>query len=83
MQYVLSVKYTQLYVNLGKQDYKTQNRSDFQTLFCRTNIFKKSVNNLEKKLYNKFPNYLKNLQNSKLKKKKLTAFFNTTDRLFS
>jgi hypothetical protein len=55
--------------NLVKHDYKTRNRSDFQTQFCRTNIFKKSVSNLGTKLYNKLQNYLKNLENSKLKKK--------------
>ena len=45
--------------NLAKHDYKAQYRSDFQTKFCRTNIFKKSVKNLGTKLYNKLPNYLK------------------------
>jgi hypothetical protein len=60
--------------NLAKHDYKTRNRSDFQTQFCRTNIFKKRVNNLGTKLYNKLPNYLKNLENSKLFKKQLKAF---------
>lgn len=54
--------------NLAKHDYKTRNRPDFQTQFCRTNIFKKSVNNLGTKLYNKLPNYLKNLENSKILK---------------
>jgi hypothetical protein len=37
-------------------DYKTQHRFDFQTQFCRTDIFKKSVNNLGTKFYNKLPN---------------------------
>jgi hypothetical protein len=60
--------------NFAKHDYKTQNRLDFQTQFGRTNIFKKSVNNLGTKLYNKLPNYLKNLENSKLFKKQLKAF---------
>ena len=77
------IKYTVYYIglnneglkqNLAKHDYKTWNRSDFQTQFCRTNIFKKSVNNLGTKLYNKLPNYLKNLENSKLFKKQLKAF---------
>jgi len=43
--------------NLAKRDYKTRHRLDFQT-----DIFKKSVNNLGTKLYNKLPNYLKNLE---------------------
>ena len=51
---------------LAIHDHKTQHRSNFQTQFCRTDIFKKSVNNLGTKLYNKFPNYLKNLKNLKL-----------------
>ena len=60
--------------NLAKHGYKTRNRSDFQNQFCRTNIFKKSVNNLGTKLYNKVPNYLKNLENPGLFKKQLKAF---------
>jgi hypothetical protein len=59
---------------LYKHDYKTRNKSDFQIQFCRTNIFKKSVNNLGTKLYNKLPNYLKRLENSKLFKKQLKLF---------
>jgi len=38
---------------LAIHDYKTQHRSDFQAQFCRTDIFKKCVNNLGTKLYNK------------------------------
>jgi hypothetical protein len=60
--------------NVAKHDYKTRNRSDFETQFCRTNIFNKSVNNLGTKLYNKLPNYLKNLENCKFFKKQLKAF---------
>ena len=37
--------------NLAIHDYKTRHRLDFQNQFCRTDIFKKSVNNLETKLY--------------------------------
>jgi len=51
-----------MYSQLAKHVYKTRNRLDFQTQFCSTNIFKKSVNNLGTKLYNKLPNYLKNLK---------------------
>ena len=39
--------------------YKTSHRLDFQTQFCRTNMLKKSVNNLGTKLYNRLPNYKK------------------------
>ena len=60
--------------NLAIHDYKTRHTSDFQTQFCRTDIFKKSVNNLVTKLYNKLPNYLKNLENLKPFKKQLKAF---------
>jgi hypothetical protein len=45
-----------------------------QTQFCRTDIFKKSVNNLGAKLYNKLPNHLKSLENLKPFRKQLTAF---------
>jgi hypothetical protein len=55
-------------------DYKTRHRLDFQTQFCRTDIFKKSVNNLGTKLYNKLTNYLKNLESLKHFKKQLKAF---------
>ena len=49
-------------------------RSDFQTQFCRTDIFKKSVFNLGTKLYNKLPNYITDLENLKPFKKQLKAF---------
>jgi len=45
--------------NLAIHDYKTRHRSDFKTQFCRTDIFKKSVNNSGTILHNKFPNYFK------------------------
>ena len=57
--------------NLAIHDYKTRHRLDFQNQFCRTDIFKKSVNNLGTKLYNKLPNYIKNLENLKPLKKQL------------
>ena len=60
--------------NLTIHDYKTWHRLDFQTQFCRTDIFNNTVNNLGTKLYNKLPNYLKNLENLKLFKKQLKAF---------
>jgi hypothetical protein len=41
--------------NLAILDHKTQHRLNFQTQFCRTDIFKKSVSNLGTKLYNKLP----------------------------
>jgi hypothetical protein len=37
--------------NSAIHDYNTRHRSDFQTQFCRTDIFKKSVNDLGTKLY--------------------------------
>jgi hypothetical protein len=86
--YIMETVYIKLYneglkQNLVKHDYKPRNRLDLQTQFCRTNIFKKSVNNLGTKLYNKLPNYLKNVENSKLFKKQLKSFFIRTDLLFS
>jgi len=60
--------------NLAIHDYETRHRSDFQTQFCRTDILKKSVINLGTKLYNKLPNYLKNLENLNPFKKQLKAF---------
>ena len=61
MVYYIKVNNKGLKQNLAIHDYETQHRSDFQTQFCRTDIFKKSVINLGTKLYNKLPNYLKNL----------------------
>jgi hypothetical protein len=60
--------------NSAINDYKTGHRSDFQTQFCRTNIFKKSVNNLGTKLYNKLPNHVKNLEDLKPFKIQLKGF---------
>jgi hypothetical protein len=51
-----------------------RHRLDFQTQFCRTGIIQKSLNNLGTKLYNKLPNYLKNLESLKLCKQQLKAF---------
>jgi len=48
--------------NLAKHDYKILHSLDFQTQFCRTDIFKKSVNTLGTKFYSKLPNYLKTLE---------------------
>jgi ABC-type uncharacterized transport system ATPase component len=67
--------------NLAIHDHKTGRGLDFQTQYCRTDIFKKSVNNLETYLYNKLPNYLKNLED--LKRFRKQSFFITTDFLFS
>jgi hypothetical protein len=61
--------------NLDGHDHNTRHRSDFQTQFCRTDIFKRSVNNVGVKLYNKLPNYLKNLENVRVLRKQLKAFF--------
>ena len=47
--------------------YMTRHRLDFQTQFRRTDLFKKSVNNLG-------ANYLKSSENSKPFKKQIRAF---------
>ena len=57
--YYIKVNNEGLKQNLGIHDYETGHSSDFQTQFCRTDIFKKSVFNLGTKLYNKLPNYIK------------------------
>jgi len=36
----------------------TRHRSDLPPQFCRSDILKKSVNNMGVKLYNKLPNHL-------------------------
>jgi len=46
----------------------------FQTQFCRTDILKKSVTNMGAKLYNKLPNYIKNVENLKPFKNQLKTF---------
>jgi hypothetical protein len=68
--------------NLAIHDNKTRHRSNFQTQFCRTNIFKKSVNNPGAKLY-KLPNYFKTLREFKTFQKTTKSFFTTTDLLFN
>jgi len=59
--------------NSAIHDYKTRHRLDFQTQFCRTNMLKKSVNNLGIKLYNRLPNYFKKLGDLKPFKKQVKA----------
>jgi hypothetical protein len=61
--------------NSAIHDHKMRHRSDFQTQFCRTNIFKKSVNNLGTILYNRVPNHFKNLEDLKPFKKQLKPFY--------
>ena len=72
--YYIKLNNKGLQQTLAIHDYKTQHRSDFQTQFCRTDIFKKCVNNLRTKLYNKLPNYFKYFENLKPFKKQLKAF---------
>ena len=71
--YCIKVNNEGLKQNLDIHNYETRHRSDFQTQFCRTDIFKKSVFNLGTKLYNKLPNYIKNSENLKPFKKQLKA----------
>jgi hypothetical protein len=71
--YCIQLNNKELKQNMAIHDYKTQHRLDFQTQFCRTDIFKRSVNNLGTKLYNELPNYLKNVERLK-HLKKLKAF---------
>ena len=66
--------------NLATHEDETRYRSDFQTQFCRTNILKKSVTNMVAKLYNKLPNYTKNVENLKPFKNHLKHFY--YNRLF-
>jgi len=72
--YCIKVNNKGLKQNLAIHDYETWHRSDFQTQFCTTDIFKKSVINLGTILCNKLPNYIKNLENLKTFKKQLKAF---------
>jgi hypothetical protein len=72
--YYIKLNNEELKQNLAIHDHKTRHRLDFQTQFCRTDIFKKSVNNSGIKSYNKLPNYLKNLDNLKLFKKQIKVF---------
>ena len=67
--------------NLDRHDHNTDHRSDFQTQFCRIDIFKRSVNNVGVKMYNKILNYLKNLENVSFQKT-IKGFFIATDLLF-
>jgi hypothetical protein len=74
MVYQIKINLKGLKQNLTIHEYKTQQRFDLQTRYCRTDIFKKSVTNLGTKLYNKLPNHIKGLENLKLFKKELKAF---------
>ena len=73
MVYYIKVSNKGLKQSLAIHDYETRHKSDFQTQFFRTDIFKKSVINLGTKLY-KLPDYFKNLQNLKPFKKQFKAF---------
>jgi hypothetical protein len=68
--------------NSDRHAHNTCHRSDFQTQFCKMDIFKRRVNNVWVKLYNKLPNYLKNLENISVFRKQLKTFFIATDLLF-
>jgi hypothetical protein len=61
--------------NSTRHDHETLHRLDFQTQFCRTDIFKKSINNMGIKLYHKLRNYLKNLRIQNLLKNDLKLFY--------
>jgi hypothetical protein len=74
IQYYILLRKEELKWNLTGHDHETRHRLDFQTQFCRTDIFKKSVSNMGIKLYNKLPNYLKNLENTTFFKKQLKTF---------
>jgi hypothetical protein len=60
--------------NSDRHGYNTQQISDLQSKFCRTDIFKQSLNNMEIKIYNNLPSHLKILKNTQLFKKKLELF---------
>jgi len=60
--------------NLDTHEHETRYRSDFQTQFCRSDILKKSVTNMGAKLYNRLPNYIKNVENLKPFKKQIKTF---------
>jgi hypothetical protein len=73
--YYIKVNNKGLKQNLAIHDCETQHRSDFQTQFCRTDIFKKNIINLGTKLYNKLPKYIKNLENLKPFKNNFKPFY--------
>jgi hypothetical protein len=72
--YYIQLHKEELKQNLTGHDHETRHRLDFQTQFCRADIFKKSVNKMGIKLYNKLPKYLKNLENTIFFKKQLKTF---------
>lgn len=51
MVHCIEINIEGLKQNLATHQYETRHRSDLQTHFCRTDIFKKSVTNLGTKLY--------------------------------
>ena len=78
MVYKIKINIKGLKEILTIHDSDTQQRFDLQTGYCRTDIFKKSATNLGTKLYNKLPNHMKGLENLKLFKKELKAFYYIT-----
>jgi hypothetical protein len=49
-----------------RHDYNTRQRSDFKSMFRRTEIFKQRVNNMQIKLYNNLPKSFKDFKNIQL-----------------
>ena len=76
METILYIKMNKerLKQNLATHEHETRYRCDFQTQFCRTDILKKSVINMGAKLYNKLPNYIKNVEDLKPFKNQLKIF---------
>jgi len=55
-------------------DYRTCQKSNLHTQFCRTTLFKKSNANVGIKLYNKLPNTIKRLEKIQEFKRRLKYF---------
>jgi hypothetical protein len=69
--YYIKMNIGRLEQNSVRHNYNPCYRSDIPPQFYRTDSLKRSINNMGVKLYNKLPNYFKNLENLKLFRKKL------------
>jgi len=69
--------------NKELHNYKTCQKSDFHTQYCRTNLYKSSYENAGIKLFNKLPDTIKRIKKPMGIQKATTALLNATCLLFS
>jgi len=63
-----------LELNLNVHCHNTRRKTDIHKKSCRTNVYKTSVINMGTKIYNKLPDYMKEIDNYKSFRNKLKSF---------